>query len=273
MITFPNAKLNIGLYITEKREDGYHNLETIFIPIKIEDGLEIIENNSHQSEIFIQGLEINGNTKNNLVWKAFESLNNKYANKMRNIDIHLLKNIPMGAGMGGGSADGVFMLTLLNDYFNLKMSDEELITHAACLGSDCPFFIKNKPALGSGRGELLELIDLDLSNYSFQIICPNIHIPTNIAFSNVHPKKASFDLSKINSLSINDWKLFINNDFETPIFNMYPILSTIKEHLYNQGAIYSAMSGSGSTIYGLFPKGKKAVINIPNLEYKTFYIE
>lgn len=264
MITFPNAKINIGLFITEKRPDNYHNLETIFFPVPLKDALEIIPKaTNEESSLQLHGLEINGSTENNLIWKAYELMRNKYAQlESTPLDIHLLKQIPMGAGMGGGSADGAFMLQLLNDYFELKIDKETLKEMAATLGSDCAFFIENSPCFASGRGEILEPISLDLSNYTIQLICPKLHISTATAFSALTPKKASFDLRNINSLKIEEWEKYIFNDFEENIFKHHPILATIKEALYASGAIYAAMSGTGSTVYGIFPKGRAAELNI-----------
>ena len=264
MITFPNAKINIGLFITEKRPDNYHNLETIFFPVPLKDALEIIPQPKHEmSSLHLHGLEINGSNENNLIWKAYELLRNKYAQlNSTALDIHLLKKIPMGAGMGGGSADGAFMLQLLNDYFELNISKGTLKEMAATLGSDCAFFIENQPCFASGRGEILEPIPLDLNNYSIQLVCPKIHISTATAFNALTPKKASFDLRNINSIKIEDWKHRIFNDFEENIFKHHPILDAIKQSLYDGGALYAAMSGTGSTIYGIFPKGTSTVVDI-----------
>jgi len=258
MICFPNAKINIGLFVTEKRGDGYHNLETIFFPVQICDALEVIP--AAASGISIHGLEVAGDTQQNLVWKALELVQKDFPEKVSAINIQLLKKIPMGAGMGGGSADGAFMLDLLNRFFDLGLNKAQLAQYALALGSDCPFFIYNEPSFAGGRGELLQPISLALSAYTLQIICPKVHITTAEAFKNIQPKPAAFDLKKINELAIKDWPQHIFNDFEVPVFAAHPELGSIKEQLYAQGALYAAMSGTGSTIYGIFEKNRKAQI-------------
>lgn len=258
MICFPNAKINIGLFVTEKRPDGYHNLETIFFPVPICDALEVVS--ATTSSISTHGLEVAGDPQQNLVWKAWELLQKDFPEKVSPLNIQLLKKIPMGAGMGGGSADGAFMLDLLNRFFNLGLSQTQLAEYALQLGSDCPFFIYNKPCFAGGRGELLQAIDLTLDQYSIQVICPKVHISTADAFRNIKPQPAAFDLQKINELDIKEWPQHIFNDFEKPVFEAHPELGLIKQQLYAQGALYAAMSGTGSTIYGIFEKNKKAQI-------------
>ncbi len=268
MLCFPNCKINIGLYITNRRDDGYHDLETIFYPIPLCDVLEVVpaaETQLHQS-----GLAVAGNTTDNLVWKAYQLLKTTFKDKLPNLNIYLNKIIPMGAGLGGGSADGAYMLRLLNDYSQLSLSNEQLISFAAQLGSDCPFFIHNKPQFATGRGELMKEIALDLSNYSVQLICPDVHVATGKAFSLLTPKPAGYDLQQIPTLPVEEWKGCISNNFEEPIFKQHPILATIKQQLYDGGAIYAAMSGSGSAIFGIFPKNQKAPVNL-DVHIKTFY--
>lgn len=267
MICFPNAKINIGLFVTEKRADGYHNLETVFFPVPICDALEVIPATS--SSISIHGLEVAGDTRQNLVWKAWELLQRDFPAKVGNLDIQLLKKIPMGAGMGGGSADGAFMLDLLNRFFDLGLDQPQLAAYALQLGSDCPFFIYNKPSYAGGRGELLTPIAIDLSHYTLQVICPKVHITTADAFRDIQPKPAAFDLRKINELEIKDWPQHIFNDFEGPVFAAQPELGKIKQQLYAQGALYAAMSGTGSTVYGIFEKGKQAMIT-STLNFELF---
>ncbi len=260
MLRFPNAKINIGLFITEKRSDGYHNLETIFYPVNVKDGLEIISATS--TSMHLSGLAVAGDTTNNLVWKAFELLQKDYPELVKPLEIHLHKTIPMGAGLGGGSADGAFMLSMLNDFFKLHLSQIQLEQYALQLGSDCPFFISNKSTFATGRGEMMEAMDLNLSDYTIQLICPELHISTAAAFKGIIPKPAPFYLKEIKALSIDDWKWHVHNDFETTLFPHYPVLKEIKEQLYNQGAIYASLSGTGATVYGIFPKHKKAEIKI-----------
>lgn len=270
MICFPNAKINIGLFVTEKRADGYHNLETVFYPVPIEDVLEIMP--SYETEMQTHGLDIAGKEQDNLVWKAWSILHQDFPDKVSPVSIQLLKQIPMGAGMGGGSADGAFMLQLLNRYFQLALSDEQLGEYALQLGSDCPFFIYNKACFASGRGELLSPLTLDLSGYSLQVICPGLHISTATAFSTLKPRPAPFDLRNLPSLALSEWKNQVYNDFELPIFAAHPLLQELKEHLYRSGAIYAAMSGTGSTIYGFFPKGNKADMG-PYVRLRHYYFE
>lgn len=263
MLHFPNAKINIGLFVTEKRADGYHNLETIFYPVpRLKDALELLAAPQNEaSSLRISGKTIEGDVYNNLVWKAFQLIQNKYPGKLSPVNIHLLKSIPMGAGLGGGSADAAFMLRLLNKFFELNITDATLAEYALELGSDCPFFIHNSPHFAQGRGEVLSPINLDLSNYDLQIICPKVHVNTGAAFGKISPKPASFSLKNLSNLPIEKWKDFVFNDFEKPIFEDYPILADIKQKLYQDGALYAAMSGSGSALYGIFEQG-----NTPSFE-------
>jgi len=271
MLTFPNCKINIGLFVTNRRADGYHDLETIFYPIhSLHDALEIMPS-SEKTSLHIDGKPIAGNTEDNLIWKAYNLLKGQYAG-VPELDIYLLKAIPMGAGLGGGSADGAFMLKLLNDYCKLGLDDQTLAGYALELGSDCPFFIYNTPQFAKGRGEQLSAVSLDLSNFSLQLVCPQVHVSTGKAFGMITPKAAPFDLQTINDISVVDWKHHISNDFEAPVFAMHPELEDIKKQLYNQGALYAAMSGSGSTIYGLFPKGQKASV-LTDIPHDSYFME
>lgn len=271
MIRFPNAKINLGLYITNRRSDGYHDLETVFYPIKLTDALEIIP--AHEKAAFHpSGLPVAGDADKNLVWKAYNLLKEKYPEQVGEMDIYLLKAIPMGAGLGGGSADGAFMLQMVNDFYALGLSKEELAEMALQLGSDCPFFIYNNPQFAGGRGEVMEPVSISLSGFSIQLVCPKIHISTAEAFRMVTPKPAPFDLRELGNINVVDWKDKLVNDFETPIFAAHPELLGIKQQLYSKGAVYAAMSGSGSTIYGIMPKRLKAAINT-SLETEIFFLE
>lgn len=258
MLRFPNAKINIGLCITEKREDGYHNLETVFYPVKVKDALEIIS--SEETGMHLSGLAVEGTSDNNLVWKAYKLLQKDFPELVTSLDIYLHKAIPMGAGMGGGSADGAFMLLMLNDFFGLNIPKDKLEFYALQLGSDCPFFIRNEPVFAKGRGEIMEPVPLYLDDYSIQLICPKLHISTANAFKGIVPQAASYNLNEIGTLNIKDWKYYIHNDFEKTLFPHYPVLQQIKDQLYEQGAIYASLSGTGATVYGIFEKGKKAAI-------------
>jgi 4-diphosphocytidyl-2-C-methyl-D-erythritol kinase len=267
MLRFPNAKINIGLFITEKRADGYHNLETVFYPVAVKDALEIIA--SEKAQVHLSGLAVAGASDNNLVWKAYQMLLKDFPELVKPLDIYLHKAIPMGAGLGGGSADGAFMLSMLNDFFNLNISSEKLASHALQLGSDCPFFIRNKPVFAKGRGEIMETVPLNLEGYSIQLICPKIHISTANAFKGIIPQPSSFHLHEIAMLDINDWKNHISNDFEKTLFPHYPALQQIKDQLYEQGAIYASLSGTGATVYGIFEKGSKAELQL-DTAFDTF---
>lgn len=249
MIYFPNAKINLGLNIVSKRPDGYHNLETIFYPIMIEDALEVIPSKSEDA--FNQrGLEVGGSIEDNLVMKALMIMRQHY--NFPQVSIELLKKIPFGAGIGGGSADAAFMLRLLNDMFDLKASDVQLTTLARQLGADCPFFIYNRPLFASGIGEIFEDVDLSLEGYYIALIKPEIHVATKDAFSLIRPQQPSMSLKDIVRKPIDEWRGLMHNDFEYSIFPQYPIISAIKTELYTMGAIYASMSGSGSSIYAIF---------------------
>lgn len=271
MLCFPNCKINIGLYITNRRQDGFHDLETVFYPIRgFHDALEVVGSDK-ETTLNITGIDIVGSQESNLVWKAYELLHERFPAKVKNLDIYLRKALPMGAGLGGGSADGAFALKLLNDYCKLGLSDELLAELALQLGSDCPFFIYNTPHYAKGRGELLEPMPLlDLSAYSIQLICPEVHIATGEAFGMITPRAALYDLRTLADLPIGKWKENIQNDFEDAIFSQHPELAAIKRELYEQGAIYAAMSGSGSTVYGIFKKGERANVE-SSLTFQEYY--
>jgi 4-diphosphocytidyl-2-C-methyl-D-erythritol kinase len=259
MLCFPNCKINLGLYITEKRPDGYHDLETVFYPLQLKDALEVVP--ALKTKLHLSGKAVAGNDQDNLVWKAYQLLKKDFP-AIPPLDIYLHKAIPMGAGLGGGSANGAFMLRLLNEHCKLGITDTKLAEYALQLGSDCPFFIYNTPQFASGRGEKMEPLSIDLSAFSIQLIYPEVHISTAAAFGMITPKPASFDLRKLTDVPIADWRQYVSNDFETPVFAQHSELAAIKDQLYEQGAIYASMSGSGSTIYGIFPKGRKAVVQI-----------
>lgn len=260
MVVFPNAKINIGLQILGKRPDGYHDLSTVFYPIHLKDALEIIESDSTVEEILFthSGREIAGNSSDNICYKAYHLLKKDFP-ELPNICIHLHKNIPMGAGLGGGSADGSFMLKLLNEKFNLNISDETLLTYALELGSDCPFFIINEPCHAAGRGEILNPLTLDLSEYKILLINPGIHVNTAKAFGKLQLATQQTDLCQLIKEPIHNWKNSIKNDFESVVFKEYPIVGEIKNDLYHSGALYASMSGSGSSVFGIF--GKNSTYN------------
>ncbi len=255
MIRFPHCKINLGLSIIEKRTDGFHALETVFYPVALQDALEIIHSDEKKQEILFShsGIAIPGNTEQNLCVKAYLLLKKDFPS-IPSVKIHLHKNIPMGAGLGGGSSDGAFVLRMLNDMFNLSLSSEKLIDYAAQLGSDCPFFIYDKPCHAKGRGEILAPIECDLSNYKIALLHPQIHVSTAWAFGQLNPHAKQKSIAQIITQPIATWKSDLVNDFEEPIFKAHPILEDIKNYLYEQGALYASMSGSGSSLFGIFPK-------------------
>lgn len=254
MIAFSNCKINLGLHIINKREDGFHNLETVFYPIPLADTLELIENdnnlfNSVSFKSF--GLSIDGSLENNLIVKAYRLLANDF--NLKAVDFYLLKNIPMGAGLGGGSSNAAFALKLLNNCLKLNLSNKQLENYAAILGSDCAFFIENKPSYAIGRGEVLEPLNIDLNGYFFVLIKPNIHVSTAEAFANVYKRgEGAISLKELIKNPIEKWNGLIENDFEKSVFGHHPSIRLIKEKLYENGAIYASMSGSGASVFGLF---------------------
>lgn len=247
MLKFANAKINLGLHICRKRTDGYHDLETIFYPVKIYDVVEILP--ADQLEIYIHNADLPADHQN-LCVKAYKLLAQDY--QIPPVAIHLLKNTPIGAGLGGGSSDASATLQLLNSYFNLQLDNNTLKTYAGKLGADCPFFIDNKPMYAEGTGTELSEIELDLSKYQIVLIKPDIHISTAEAYSRVTPKIPEINLREAIKLPIQDWKYHIHNDFEISLFERYPLIGDIKAKLYELGAKYAAMSGSGSSVFGIF---------------------
>ena len=258
MLLFPNCKINLGLTVLNKREDGFHNLETVFFPLQLKDALEIIPTNDPGKEVQFTttGFEINGSPEDNLCIKAYRLLKNDFP-KLTAVKIHLHKAIPMGAGLGGGSSNAVFTLQLLNEKYNLGLSQDQFMKYALQLGSDCPFFVINKPCIATGRGEILEEIQINLSAYQLVLVNPDIHIHTARAFSQINlqaSRRNKKTLKEIINQPDATWKEELKNDFEGPAFEQYPVIREIKENLYSQGASYASMSGSGSSVYGLFNK-------------------
>lgn len=262
MITFPNAKINLGLHITEKRPDGYHNLETVFYPIPLDDALEIHLLNSPSNckyALHLSGIEVTGKVEDNLVVKAYLLLDKDF--QLPPIDIHLFKHIPSGAGLGGGSADAACMLKLLNERFSLNLTVEQLERHAATLGADCAFFIRNQPTFAEGIGNIFSPIPLSLTGYQLVVVKPDIFVSTREAFSQIKPHRSEYSLRESLSHPIEEWKESVVNDFEASVFPQYPAIKEIKEELYRQGAAYASMSGSGSSVFGLFnPEGAISLI-------------
>lgn len=255
MITFPNAKINLGLDIVSRRPDGYHNLETIFYPIPLTDALEITINNAKNApeytfEMFNATFE--SDSDENLVVKAYKTLATEHT--LPNVKMSLCKNIPTGAGLGGGSADAAFALKMLNEIAALNLSNNQLEEYAARIGADCAFFIRNTPAFATGIGNILSPIDCSLRNYHLVLIKPDIHISTKEAYSLVSPTQPAVSLQDIAPRPVNMWRSSMKNDFETSVFAKYPETATIKDKLYELGAFYASMSGSGSAFFGIFEK-------------------
>ena len=270
MICFPNAKINIGLTIIEKRPDNFHNLETLFYPIPLTDILEIIEKNNDNGgkvELKVTGTDISCDPESNLCVKAYRLLDRDYG--IPPVQIMLHKVIPMGAGLGGGSSDGAFTLTLLNKTFNLNISNERLKAYAARLGSDCAFFVENEPAFGVQKGEVLIPSEVDLSHYFLVLVKPNVFVGTAEAYAGITPAKPELSLQEYTKWRIEKWKDFIVNDFEKSIFSKHPEIPRVKNLLYENGAVYASMSGSGSSVYGLF----KEETNLRELFPDCFYFE
>jgi len=251
VVIFPNCKINLGLHILQKRADGFHDLETVFYPIPLKDVVEAIRSDAFH--FTNTGIVIEGDISGNICYKAWKMLESRHA--IPPVQLHLHKAIPAGAGLGGGSSDGAFTLKLLNQLFQLKLSTETLIDYALELGSDCPFFIINKPAYATGRGEMLRSIPLDLSSFTFVLVNPGIHVNTGWAFSQLSLDNGSLNrghIQQIISLPITEWKEKLFNDFEHIVFEKHPEINQIKATLYDAGAVYASMSGSGSTVFGIF---------------------
>ncbi len=248
MIAFPNAKINLGLQVTERRPDGYHNLETLFYPVPLADILEVVPGNSFQFKA--TGLELDAEPGKNLAVRAYDLLRKEF--DLPPVRIHLHKVIPFGAGLGGGSADAAFMLNMVNELFSLRLTTDRLKSFAARIGADCPFFIENRPAFASGTGHILSPANIDLSAYHLVIAKPPYGVSTAEAYRSITPRKPETPLTEILSRPADEWKEFLSNDFEDPVFRLYPGIRDLKEQFYRSGAVYASMSGSGSAVFGLF---------------------
>lgn len=281
MITFPCAKINLGLNVVAKRQDGYHDLETVFYPIPVTDALEV--HRMHQDfplkenyDICITGAEVAGNPADNLVVKAYNLIAQHY--DIPRVHIHLYKGIPMQAGLGGGSSDAAYMIRLLDEYFKLNMGNREMERYAAKLGADCAFFITAEPAYATGIGDELQPIGSEddcknyLEDYWIALVKPSVAVSTKEAYAGITPRKTKKSCREIVLQPIETWRDELRNDFEESIFPKYPVLSDIKNKLYNLGALYAAMSGSGSTIYGIY---KNKPENISDLfpDCQTFVVK
>lgn len=264
LILFPNCKINLGLHILRKRQDGFHELETLFYPLALQDALEVIHHPSPATDIEFSGsgLKVEGALSDNICIKAYHLLKKDFP-QIPPVKMHLHKAVPMGAGLGGGSADGAFALLLFNKKFTLGIEKEQLIRYALQLGSDCPFFINNTACYATGRGEAMENISLDLTAYKFAIINPDIHVNTGWAFSQIKPAAERTSLREIIQLPIESWREKLTNDFEEPVSKHHPEIAEIKKTLYQQGAVYASMTGSGSTVYGIFQKEAAPSFSFP----------
>lgn len=248
MITFPNAKINIGLNVTEKRPDGFHNLETIFFPVGWKDVLEFAE--AGEGKFISSGIKIDGDPEHNLVMKAYRLLQRDF--DLPPLKIHLHKQIPFGAGLGGGSSDAAFMLRLLDKAYQLNIPDEKMLAYAADLGSDCPFFILNKPVFATGRGEIMNIIDLKLNNLFLLVVKPPVEVTTAKAFTFIKPRKPVESLVESVQLPVSEWRDRVVNQFEESVFQQFPEVEALRNKFYELGAIFASMSGSGSAVFGLF---------------------
>lgn len=266
MIVFPNAKINLGLNVTEKRADGYHNIETVFYPVPLTDALEIVESHSQPNdvELYTYGTPIEGNPEDNLVVKAYRLLQKDF--RLPHVSIHLYKSIPSGAGLGGGSSDAAFTLKLLNELAAIKLSDEQLELYASVLGADCAFFIRNQPVFATGIGNVFTPIFCSLKGLTLALVKPTVNVSTKEAYAGIQPHAATHALSEVLQQPLGCWKALLTNDFETHILKRFPEIAQIKETFYEQGATYAAMSGSGSAVFGLFQNepSKELISLFPN---------
>jgi len=262
MLVFPKAKINLGLRITGRRPDGYHDIETVLYPVGLCDALELVADSKDQEKdtLIISGFGIPGGTEDNIVLRAVRKLREVFP--VPSLKIHLHKNIPSGAGLGGGSSDAAFMLRAVNRKFSLSLGCDDLKAIAAGLGSDCPFFIDCQPSFASGRGEILSSVDNFLEDYYVVLVNPGISVSTREAYENCRPLKPESSLAELISYPVEQWKDIIVNDFENTVFLRHPRIKEIKQALYGAGAIYSSMSGSGSTVYGIFREKPAIPVNL-----------
>ena len=270
MISFPIAKINLGLNVVEKRPDGYHNLQTVFYPVPIKDALEVqvmdeAFPSDYDCDLKVTNITIEGDEQRNLVVRAYQLLKQDFPTLPR-IHTHLWKGIPTQAGMGGGSSDCAYMMLLLNQQFQLGLTDEQLIEYAAKLGADCAFFILSRPCYAEGIGEKLQPIDLSLSGYYIAVVRPDIPVPTKEAFSRIRPHYPAQNCRETVMQPIDTWRDTLINDFEESVFALHPEIGDIKQRLYDMGATYAAMSGSGSALFGLFKEQPDSLSQVfPNM--------
>jgi len=252
MICFPNAKINLGLHILSKRTDGYHNLETVFYPIDKCDALEIVPAEKGKTTLSQTGIQVDGKPEDNLVMKAYNLLKKDF--DLPEITIYLRKQIPAGAGLGGGSSDAAFMIKMLNDFAGLKLSTKQMEEYAGLIGADCPFFIQNKPVFAEGTGTVFSPVTISLSDYHIVVVKPPVSVSTKEAYAQMKPQQPAIPLKEVIRLPVNEWKNYLVNDFESGVFAQYPEIKEIKQRMYAEGALYASMSGSGSAVFGIFDK-------------------
>ena len=250
MIIFPNAKINIGLNIINRRDDGYHNIETIFYPINIKDALELVP--AKELSFNSSGLEVPGNAADNLCVKCYHLLKKDF--DLPPVSIHLHKHIPIGAGLGGGSADAAFFIRLLNQNFSLGLNGDDMERYARKLGADCAFFIRNQPVFAFDKGDEFEPVKLDLSGFKIVLVMPPVHVSTSEAYGGVKPALVQQSLMELIYRPVSEWKNCIKNDFELSVFKNHPVIRGVKAALYEAGALYASMSGSGASVFGIFNK-------------------
>jgi 4-diphosphocytidyl-2-C-methyl-D-erythritol kinase len=251
MLAFPNAKINLGLHITSRRADGFHNIETILLPVPLCDALDILPAPDKQTRLFVSGVPLPENEQPNLCLQAYEQLAGRH--KLPPVHIYLHKCIPSGAGLGGGSANAAFTLIMLNRLFKLSLSKQDLMAEAGKLGSDCPFFIENKPMLATGKGNRLTAVEIPaLKKINLVVVTPPLHVSTAKAYAGVSPKKPVRSLTAIIQKPLSEWTGLLKNDFEPHIFSLFPAIASVRDQLTQLGATYTAMSGSGSSVFALF---------------------
>ncbi len=252
MLLFPNAKINLGLYVVRRREDGYHDLETVFYPVPLADTLETKPLRGSNKPYAFQavGLPIDGNADDNLILRVLRDVQKDF--DVPALDVYLDKHIPMGAGLGGGSSDAAAMLRGLNEDFSLGMTDEEMEVRVSRYGADCAFFIRQRPVFATGIGDQMTPIPLSLKGWTLVLVKPQVSVPTRDAYAGIVPQAASCHLPDALQQPVETWRDSVSNDFERPVFSKYPQIAALKETLYDMGAAYASMSGSGSTVFGLF---------------------
>jgi 4-diphosphocytidyl-2-C-methyl-D-erythritol kinase len=268
MICHPPCKINIGLHVIEKRPDKFHEIETVFYPLPLCDMLEVVQAGDGIMEFSSSGLSIPGNPQENICLKAYRLFESEFS--IPAVKMHLHKIIPTGAGLGGGSSDGTHTLLLLNQLFGLGLDTNRLTGYASLLGSDCAFFVSSSPSYAHGRGELTEPYPLDLSDYSIVLMVPPVHVSTALAYQGVKPARPAWSLRNLKDLGVTEWRGLVVNDFESHVFRTFPEIAGLRDYLYSQGALYASMSGSGSSLFGLFPKGQVPDLHAENVFIRVF---